>query len=161
MKIFDFLSLDASQLRHLGVVAPLMLAVAVAATCAAGYAGKQLAQAAGARAAAVRLVQAPAAAADLDRVAERLTALSPDVQASVQGQALRVTAKEGSFPAWTHALVSLPGLDGQLVWRTQRLCVADCGGADYVAEVVASRQALQVGAPAATAAAGAASGVRK
>lgn len=160
MKISQILSLDASLLRHLGVVAPLMLAVAVAATCAAGYAGKQLAQAAGARAASVRLVQAPAAAADLERVAERLASLSPDVQATVQGQALRVTAKEGSFPAWTHALVSLPGFDGQLVWRTQRLCVSDCGGPDYVAEVVAARQALQVGAPPA-AVAGAASGVRK
>lgn len=159
MKISNLLSLDASQLRHLGVVAPVMLAVAVAATCAAGYAGKQLAQAAGARAASVRLVQAPAAAQDLERVAERLTALSPDVQASVQGQALRVVAKEGAFPAWVHSLASLPGLDGQLVWRTQRLCVADCGGPDYVAEVVAARQALQVGAP--PAAAGAVSGVRK
>lgn len=144
LKKFLELDIDFSALRYIGLAAPLMLAVAVAATLGAGLAGKGLLEQKAAVAAQVKLENPPATLQDMQLVATKLKALAPALKVEASSSALLISSnEEGSYPVWSYAVASVPSLDDKYIWTTRSLCVNACGsGALYRVELVAATQKL-------------------
>ncbi len=144
LKKFLEFDLDFAVVRHLGLSAPLALAVAVAATLGAGVAGKGLLEQKAAIAAQLQLENPPATLQDMQLVATKLKALAPALKVEASSSALLISSnEEGSYPVWSYAVASVPGLSEKYIWTTRNLCVNACGsGSLYRAELVATTQQL-------------------
>jgi hypothetical protein len=142
-KLFE-LDFDLSTFQHIGLIAPLTLAIAVAATVATGYIGKRFVEQKAAVEAQVQLTQVPVTQSELQQVAKKLQTLSPDLTIEVSGTSLLVQGKSGTYPLWSYALATVPGLDGKLVWNSRSICINSCGnGMSYIADITANRQELR------------------
>lgn len=130
-------------IRNIGLIAPLMVAVACGSTFTAASKAKEALTLRSVPVETVALVHQDASDADIAQVAKRLSPLVPALQVEASGTVLRVTGKEGDYPVWLYALATIPSLDGRLVWTTKSLCVGSCSGKAYVAEFSAYRPVLQ------------------
>lgn len=147
-RLFEINFDDLRQLRFMGALPPVTLAIAVAATVAAGYAGQQVIRQHAAAETELALQQVPADARQLEVVAAQLATLAPALTVRVQGADLVIEGKEGAYLEWNYALASVPAQDGKLIWSTRRLCVNECASnVAYQAQLSATYQEIRGAAP--------------
>lgn len=130
-------------IRNMGIIAPLMVAVACWSTYTAASKAKEALALRSIPVENVSLVHQEASDSDIAQVAGRLAPLVPNLVVERRGTVLRIVGKEGDYPTWLYALASVPSLDGRFVWTTKTLCVGSCSGGAYVAEFSAYRPVLR------------------
>jgi hypothetical protein len=134
-------NLSFRALRHLGVAAPVILALACGATLFAGYSAHNLwIQATRVEAKTIgHIEKSYLDEKALKPVIERLAQLSPDVTAVAAKDTLTLTSKDG-YTAIVPALISLPSLAGNAAWETVSIQLSPAG---YKAEVKAYVQQIK------------------
>jgi len=136
---------------QLGVMAPLLLAAAVATTYAAGTAVTAAANAwstkSRARAeagASVALTKAPITDEVALRSADRVARLVPSVRVTVVGKVIVVSvADPQAFADFMYALTALQSSAADVVWEAESICLSACDGGVAARAVVSGyRQSI-------------------
>jgi hypothetical protein len=137
---------------QLGLVAPLLLLAALAATYAAGTAVSDAARAvatkakdAGTMPQGITLARQPIPDEQAVRSAERLARLVPTVRVSVVGKSILVSTSDvHGFPDWMYALTTVQTTASDVLWEAEEICLGTCeGGMAAHARITGYRQTIR------------------